>query len=407
LLNRLLRARLLLFFLFVPTAQAEDSAPPQFVVHSVDGQLPPAPLELIGEDWAIVLGGKNPRTLSAKEWLSMRREGAHLLPFPSKNSALLTTGDRILLEPGAAFRLEEESLYLVPEKGTEINVPIAFLSYLCLGIPEGTVDPARFLANLKKAKRSRDIIQLKSGDRMEGTLRSPAKGPIYAMSLGDRSVEAPLDQIAIVALNTELQARPKMKKSFAHVVTSAGARFQFSVVRLDPQKSTLIGKTFFGATLKVPLAEIAALSLRQGPAVYLSDLTPKKYEFTPYLGLSWPLAADAAITGRQLVVAGDYYDKGLGMHAQSKATYTLDGNFRYFEALVGLAEGTGVYGQARVSVLVDGSAVISRKELTQSNPAFPVRIDVSKGNELSLVVEFGHFGDVQGRVNWADSRLVK
>ena len=74
---------------------------------------------------------------------------------------------------------------------------------------------------------------------------------------------------------------------------------------------------------------------------------------------------------------------------------------------LGLAEGTGVYGQARVSVLVDGSAVISRKELSQNNPALPVRIDVSKGKELSLLVEFGHFGDVQSRVNWADACLVK
>ena len=79
----------------------------------------------------------------------------------------------------------------------------------------------------------------------------------------------------------------------------------------------------------------------QGQAVYLSDLVPKRYEFTPFfLEIQWPLVPDANVAGRQLSLGNDFYDKGLGMHTKSQVTYALDGNYRWFEARVGL-EGTG------------------------------------------------------------------
>src|SRR5437588_273212 len=145
--------------------------------------------------------------------------------------------------------------------------------------------------------------------------------------------------------------------------------------------------------------------MRQGAAVYLSDLAPMSYEFTPFLGLKWPLAVDAAVTGRQLALGDDYYDKGLGMHAQSRVSYALGGNYRWFEALAGLDAGTGSAAQAKVSVVLDGMTVIAGKELTERDPLLPVRLSVRKAREMTLLVEFGSLGDRRGRVNWADARL--
>jgi hypothetical protein len=379
---------------------------PDFIVYSTDGPLPAAPLEQLDEDWSIHLGGTAARVLSGKMWVSLRRDGAALPPFATENSALLTTGDRLRLEPGAPFRVDEERLYLRTDNESEISVPLAFVSYVCLRVPQSVDDPALFLSWLDRSKRPRDVIYLKGGDSLEGTLVSPARGP-YAMRIGARSVAAPLDQLAVLAPNTELQARPKAKKMYAHVVTTSGARLQFSSLRLRPKSHVLTGKTLFGANLELPLRQVATLALRQGIAVYLSELTPANYEFTPFLGLKWPLVADAAVTGRQLCLGEDYYDKGVGMHSQSRVTYALDANYRWFEALVGLDAGSATTGQAKVSVSTGGTTTLFRRELTGRDPIVPVRLDVRGVRQITLLVEFGSLGASRGRVNWADARLIR
>jgi hypothetical protein len=389
------------------TLRAEEPPRPSFVANTTDGALPPAPLDALADDWSVQLGGKVARALSGKEWIALRQQGVSLPAFPKRNFALLTSGDRFLLEAGAAFRLEEERVILRAAPAAEISVPLAYLSHICWNVPHGTDDAALFLARLAKTKRPRDVIYLKSGDRIEGSLVSPARGPVYTMNLGDRSVDTPLDQVAVLAPNTELQARPNVKASYVHVVTTGGARLQFGKLRLDVQKGVLTGKTLFGANLDVPLDQVASLSLRQANAVYLSDLTPKAYEHTPFLGARWPLVADAGVGGRQLHLGNDYFDKGLGMHTQSRVTYALDGKYRWFEAVVGIDQATHEIGLAKISVSVDEVMIVSRKELKGHGQPLPLRIDVGKARELTLLAEFGDFGDVAGHVNWADARLIR
>jgi hypothetical protein len=317
----------------------------------------------------------------------------------------LTSGDRILLEPGAPFRLEDERLFFRSWDGAQISVPLAYVSYLCRRLPKNIDDPALFLARLAKAKRPRDILYLTGGDSIEGTLVTPAPGPKYGMRLDDRKVDTALDAIAILAINTELAARPKAKGIVAHLVTKKGARLHLTSLRLEPDARVLKGTTLFKAPVKVPLEELAALTLYKSSTVHLSDLTPTRYQFTPFTGISWPLAQDATVAGKQLSVGGDFYDKGLGMHSQSQVTYSLGGKYRWFEALVGLDSDNGIFGQARVSIVLDGSAVLAHKELSGRTPMLRVRVDVRNVREMTLIAEFGDLGATRGHLNWANARL--
>jgi hypothetical protein len=178
---------------------------------------------------------------------------------------------------------------------------------------------------------------------------------------------------------------------------------------VDVKRRALVGKTLFGTPVEAPLERVAALDLRQGEAVYLSDLEPKAYEHTPFLGASWPYARDGSVAGREIRLAGGTYDKGLGMHSESRLSYDLGGAYRRFEADVGLDERTGKRGRVRVEVLVDGKARPLGKggELTAADGVLRVRLDVRGARELTLVVRFGRFGDVQAHVNWGDARLIR
>jgi hypothetical protein len=99
----------------------------------------------------------------------------------------------------------------------------------------------------------------------------------------------------------------------------------------------------------------------------------------------------------------------MGLHADSRLTYDLAGNYHWFEALVGLEElEDGRTGTARVKVLIDGKPrPLDIEELTGKSKPLPIRLDVKGAKELTLVVEFGKRGDVLARVNWIDARLIK
>ncbi len=404
-----LRSPFIIFLLPIvvtTNTEAQEPASPTFVLSTLSGPLTPTSVAKLQEDWSIELGGKTKQAFSGKQWLSLRQESVSLPPYPIKNYLLLTSGDRILLEPGAPVRLDDEQLFFRSQYGAEIKVPLAYLSYLCAGVPENAGAPDLFLDQLAKTKRPRDILYLKNGDRIQGKLAMPTHGPIFSMNLGDRMIDTPQDQVAIWAMNSDYQAHLKTKKPFAHIVTTGGARLQFASVSYDSQRGMLAGRTLFGAKMEIPLRQVAALTMRQGQAVYLSDLVPKSYDFTPFLGIHWPLVADANLGSRQLSLGHDHFDKGLAMHAKSRVTYDLAGGYKWFDALVGLEDATGS-GQATVSVALDGKTVLPAKELKRLSPVLPVRLDVEKGRSLSLFVDFSNFGDVQARVNWADARLIK
>jgi hypothetical protein len=153
-----------------------------------------------------------------------------------------------------------------------------------------------------------------------------------------------------------------------------------------------------------------ALYIYQGKAVYLSDLKPDKFEAKPFGNVEWPPVPDAGVSGRDLRLAGSTYDKGMGLHSESRLTYKLAGGYRRFEALVGLEEQPdGRTGTARIKVLVDGKPrpLDGDEELSAKSKPLAIRLDVQNAKELTLVVEFGKRGDVLGRVNWVDARLVK
>ncbi|HEV3445829.1 MAG TPA: NPCBM/NEW2 domain-containing protein, partial [Gemmataceae bacterium] len=87
----------------------------------------------------------------------------------------------------------------------------------------------------------------------------------------------------------------------------------------------------------------------------------------------------------------------------------LNGRYQWFESLVGLDEQTGRQGSVLIDVLVDGKRqeLGNVKELTGQDPPRAVRVNVAGAKELTLVVKFGRFADVEDHVDWADARLIK
>src|SRR5205807_6945839 len=115
--------------------------------------------------------------------------------------------------------------------------------------------------------------------------------------------------VAAIAFSTDLLALPPPAGPYAHLVLSNGCRLAVTSARVDAKGKKLSGKTLFGAAVELPLGALAALDVRHGAAVYLSDLKPRAYVYTPFLGASWPYVKDGSVAGRELRLGGGTYDK--------------------------------------------------------------------------------------------------
>jgi hypothetical protein len=309
-------------------------------------------------------------------------------------------GERLIFRP----RLSERDGEVKP-----VILPTPALAVIWLAAPDGADRTDVLRRRLATGKRTRDTVYLRNGDTVEGVLADLDEKTVQ-VEVAKRTVDLPRDRVAAVALGTELASSLRPKGAYGRLVFANGNRLSL-LSAICPDGRTLTGVTLFQAPVSVPLDEVIALSIEQGKAVYLSDLKPRDYEYTSYLptALAAGLASDGGFGGRDLRVAGNTHDKGLGLRSASRVTYDIGGKYRQFEALVGLDDHTGLKGSARVGVLVDGKPqdLGIKQDLTANNGPLPVSINVAGARELTLLVEYGQGGDVQDNVNWLDARLIK
>ncbi|HEV3256467.1 MAG TPA: NPCBM/NEW2 domain-containing protein [Gemmataceae bacterium] len=401
-------------------AGSADESPSarSFVLERADAGSVTGPLERLGEGWSVTLGGARSGRTDGDDVVWLRQARTPLPRFPEGEQVIFANGDRL---PGKVLRLQRERLRLrfegpAGEDDQELRLPLSALSVIWLATPAGTGEADVLRRKLAGEKRRRDAVYLRNGDVMEGILGSFDRASDLRMEVEKKPVKVAFNKVAAVALSTELARAPRPKGPYGHLVLDNGCRLALASARADGH--TLTGKTLFGAQVRVALAQVRALDLYHARAVYLSELKPRDYEFRSYLG-GEPLpyvadgsaldGLDGSVAGGDLRLGGGTYDKGLGMRSASRITYALGGDYRRFEALVGLDDVTGQAGSARIRVLVDGKPqdLGWDEEITWRKGPKSVRVNVAGARELTLVVDFGRHGPVQNHVNWADARLLK
>jgi hypothetical protein len=389
-------------------SRAEEPGPPIFSLKLADGQAVTGPLEGIGEDWSIRLGREKPVTASGLNVISLRRDRLSLPGWPPSEQIILANGDRL---PGAVRGLNGERLLINANFGkeAELAIPLSAVSMIWMAAPDGVDNARKWQRRLVASRRSRDIVYLRNGDVVEGTLNAiQAKSRDVQIESAKKEVIVPLNKIAVIALNTELVRPLQPKGVHVRLVLDNGCRLTLESAQAD--RGALRGKTAFGSEVAFGLDHVLAIDWLGGCVVYLSDLKPRAYESHSFLGdAGWRYASDTSVMESALRLGGQLYDKGLGVHTSSRLTYALDANDYVFEALVGMDDTVGKEGSARIGVMVDGrpqKLAWDGKLTSQTGPRL-IRLSLSQAMALTLVADFGDFGDVQGCVDWANARLIR
>jgi hypothetical protein len=369
-----------------------------FTIDTASGKPVAGPLRELGPGWAVRLADAR---IEDADVVALRRDGVPLPAGPAGEHVVFANGDRL---PGRIEALAGERLgFRLGQQ--RLQLPLSGLAVLWLATPDGA-EPDRLLRRLATEPRTRDVLLLRNGDRVEGVVTG-LDGNAVRLDVNRKELTVERGKVAVVALNTELTTTLRPKTAYGRLILRDGTRLSLASATSQDGK-TLTGETLFKAAVSFPVADIVALAIQGGPAVYLSELKAKKFEHTPYLGVPWPYVVDGSVDRRDLRVGGSSFDRGIGMHTASRLTYDLAGRYRRFEALVGVDDRSGKGGSTRIRVLLDGRPVgLGDRELTVRTGPLPVRVDVSGAKELTLVAEFGSRGGVEGHVDWADARLIK
>lgn len=157
----------------------------------------------------------------------------------------------------------------------------------------------------------------------------------------------------------------------------------------------------------LPWDQVASVTVRSDRMVFLSDLKPVRIEQSSFLDFHWPWRLDRSVMDQPITLAGQRYDKGLGVHARCRLTYTNAGYDR-FAAVIGLQDSTDTVGDCQFQVIGDGKVLYEARVRRGDGPRpRKVDVDIRGVRELTLAVEPGEDMDFGDRADWADARLIK
>ncbi len=158
--------------------------------------------------------------------------------------------------------------------------------------------------------------------------------------------------------------------------------------------------------LALDWAQVARIEVRSGRMVFLSDLEPTEQLVEALVTYPWPPQVDRSVMGEPLRIGERTFEKGIGTHAETRLSWSLDGDYDTFAAVIGIDAETEGRGDCIFRVLVDGQERL-RQRMTGPDAALPIRVSIAGARSLTLITEPGENLDIADHANWADARLIR
>ncbi|MEX2185342.1 MAG: NPCBM/NEW2 domain-containing protein [Pirellulales bacterium] len=158
--------------------------------------------------------------------------------------------------------------------------------------------------------------------------------------------------------------------------------------------------------LSVPWDAVESITIKSDRLVFLSDLKPAAVQVRPVVTLERPPQVDRGVMGGPLSLAGQTFEKGLGVMSRTELAFDQPTGFDALAATIGIDDSAAERGNCEFVVLVDGREAF-RATMTGKTPPREIRVSTAGGRRVSLVVEPGDDLDLADHADWCDARLLK
>jgi len=386
----------------VPAAEPPED---QLTVETIDGETLVGSLKELSAERLSVEGAMG-GALPLKQVIRVDWQNRRPLTLSGQDIVILANGDLLTAE---TLLIDEESLTAkwrgVPGANS-LDIPLEMVKGVAWKLPHDPTTRGQVISQLHEYKKPSDQLTLNNENSLSGELIGfDSKEISIRDAAGIRKIA--IESVSSLAMNPELIDFPKRDELRLLITLLDGSRFQAKSFSYHADLGVQV-TTLFGSEIKLSPDLIVSFQVLGGAAEYLSDKEPSEYEFTSYLSLEWPLRRDRNVTGGPISLGGQLYSKGLGVHSQCEISYSLEKKYRRFQSVVGIDDHAGRRGDVAIEVVVDGKTEFSRDSLTvNSGPLKIPPIDLTNAETLTLIVKFGHRGDVQDHVNWGDALLIQ
>jgi len=316
---------------------------------------------------------------------------------------IVVTADAALLAADV-FAADKETISADSLCFGELRLPLKSLAGVVFDLPADHQQRDRLLDRVARAKGTSDRVVLHNGDEITGLLLG-LEDDTVKLQTDAGPIDVGTERIAALILNPALRQETPRQDIRAWAGFADGSLLPAEQLVLGEKSLKLT--TGGGQTWATSADQLVYLMPLGDRVTYLSDLQPAAYRHVPYLNLSWPYRRDRNVTGGRLRSGGRLSPKGLGMHSAARLTYLLDGQYKRFQAEVGIDDSTAGSGSVKVRVYVDGAKKYSSETIRGGMAPVPISVDISGTKRLDLIVDFADRADEQDRADWLNARLVR
>lgn len=161
-----------------------------------------------------------------------------------------------------------------------------------------------------------------------------------------------------------------------------------------------------GASLTLPAEQALSLDFSSGKVRYLSQLEPREVKYTPFFDQVWTYCRDRPRDGGSLRLGNKEYARGLWIHSRTFLKYRLSGDYRRFQAVMGIDQAVAPLGNVHVVISGDGKTLLE-SDVRGSDPPQNLDLDVAGVRDLEILVDFGGDLDIADHLDLADAKVIK
>jgi hypothetical protein len=160
------------------------------------------------------------------------------------------------------------------------------------------------------------------------------------------------------------------------------------------------------------LANVLMLEQLNGPVSWLSDRVPTLNEQVPFNSeATYPARMDRSVFGKPLRAGSQTFDKGIGVHANSRLVFPLDGQYKLLRTRyaidTGGDAGSSAAADVNIRILLDGRIIHEQQHFKAFKLAPLVTVELGDAKELTLEVTAGGVTDTQDRFDWIEAALIR
>ena len=345
--------------------------------------------------------------LPVSDLLSVQVKAAESAPADAAlPRVMLTDGSRISVKN---LTTAADTAALETAQLGAVSVPLSAVRSVRLGAMDSAVE--RAWQELHERSSKRDLLVIRKGnalDHVDGIVGSIDAQQVK-FQLGRE--EVPVQREKVFGI---IYARPASAagKPIAEVQLAGDDALQVTSITSDG--GGFRARLAAGPEVTLAPEAVRTLDFSLGKVRYLSQMDPEKVEYVPFFDYTWEYRRDTNNENKPLTLGGQRYARGLWIHSKTALTYRLGGQYRRFQAVMGIDENleSSVRQQpdiCNVHVLIrgDGRTLLERDVKGTDSPQ-PLDLDVTGVRFLEIIVDFGEpFNDIGDHLDLADARVIK